>query len=50
MVEVTLVGDLAVRASTRQIKLAGTLQVAQELKPINGLQGVYYQLRADHLD
>jgi hypothetical protein len=49
MVEVTLVGDLAVRASTRQIKLAGTLQVAQDLKPISGLQGVYYQLRADHL-
>ncbi len=49
MIEVTLVGDLALQPSNRKLRLAGTLSVDPQLKPISGLQGVYYQLRADHL-
>lgn len=49
MVEVDLSGDLTVRASTRKIRLAGVLTVDKNLKPVSGLNGVYYQLRADYL-
>ncbi len=36
MVEVNLKGDMSVRASQRKIKLAGTLKVDKNLKPISG--------------
>ena len=47
MIEVTLTGDNTASKSMRKQKLAGTLHVTQDLKPIDGLQGVYYTLRAD---
>jgi hypothetical protein len=50
MIEVTLTGNEGVRHSFRKFKLAGKLQVDTNLKPISGLQGVYYQLRADHVE
>lgn len=49
MIEVTLVGGQTLTPSTRKLRLAGTLHVDPQLKPISGLQGVYYQLRAEHL-
>ncbi len=47
MVEVTLSGDSFARYGMRQVKLAGTLLVDSQLKPVNDLQGVFYQLKAD---
>jgi hypothetical protein len=47
MVEVTLNGDAFARYGMRQVKLAGTLTVDNQLKPVNDLQGVFYQLKAD---
>lgn len=47
MIEVTLTGDNVATKSMRKQKLAGTLRVNPVLKPIDGLQGVYYTLRAD---
>ncbi len=47
MVEVTLNGEAFARYGMRQVKLAGTLSVDNQLKPVNDLQGVYYQLKAD---
>jgi len=47
MVEVTLNGDAFARYGMRQVKLAGTLMVDNQLKPVNDLQGVFYQLKAD---
>ena len=49
MIEVSLSGDLRARKSYRKQRLAGTLQVNPNLKPIEGLTGVFYQLRADIL-
>ena len=49
MIEVTLPGSLHVRYSTRKRKLAGTLKVDSRLKPVNGLNGVYYQLEVDEV-
>ncbi len=47
MVEVTLGGDDFAKYKMRQVKLAGTLMVDQHLKPIEGLEGVLFQLKAD---
>jgi len=47
MIEVTLSGDQVAHKSMRKQKLAGTLRVNRALKPIDGLEGVYYTLRAD---
>lgn len=49
MIEVTLSGDQYATKSYRQQRLAGELNVNPNLKPVNGLTGVYYQLRADVL-
>ena len=49
MIEVSLTGEqYATRSYTRQ-RLAGTFKVNEGLKPIEGLTGVYYQLKADVL-
>ncbi|MCY2976826.1 MAG: DUF4190 domain-containing protein [Planctomycetota bacterium] len=47
MIEVTLSGDNFARYAQRQVKIAGTLHVDTQLKPIADLQGVYYQMDAD---
>jgi hypothetical protein len=49
MIEVTLTGNKTVRSSYKKLKLAGTLKVDTQIKPIKELQGVYYQLKADYL-
>ncbi len=50
MIEVTLSGDDFAKKSLRMQKLSGTLRVNQQLKPIEGLQGVYYTLQADQIN
>jgi hypothetical protein len=47
MIEVTLTGDSLATKNMRKQKLAGTLHVNPHLKPVDGLQGVYYTLKAD---
>lgn len=50
MIEVSLTGDqYARKGGYRKQRLAGTLHVKPELKPVDGLTGVFYQLRADIL-
>lgn len=49
MIEVSLSGDQYAQKSYRKQRLAGTLHVNPNLKPIDGLTGVFYQLRADIL-
>ncbi|MGN6544550.1 MAG: DUF3299 domain-containing protein [Aureliella sp.] len=49
MIEVTLTGDSYATKSLRKLKLAGTLHVNRALKPIDGLEGVYYTLKADYI-
>jgi len=49
MIEVSLTGDQYATKSYRRQRLAGTLKVNQNLKPIEGLTGVFYQLKADVL-
>jgi hypothetical protein len=49
MIEVTLAGEEYATKNMRKKKLAGTLRVNTNLKPIDGLTGVFYQLRADVL-
>jgi len=48
MIEVRLVGDKFATKSVRRHSLAGTLQVRPYLKPVDGLQGVFYELEAEH--
>ncbi len=48
MIEVRLVNDQFASKSVRQHSIAGTLEVHPYIKPIEGLQGVYYQLNAEH--
>ena len=50
MIEVTLSGDDFAMKSMRTQKLSGTLRVNRQLKPIEGLQGVYYTLQADQIN
>lgn len=49
MIEVSLTGDQYATRSYRRQRLAGTLRVNPGLKPIEGLTGVFYQLKADVL-
>jgi hypothetical protein len=49
MIEVTLSGEQYARKSYRKQRLAGTLYVNRQLKPVEDLTGVYYTLRADIL-
>lgn len=49
MIEVSLAGDQYARKSFRKQRLAGTLRINRNLKPIDELTGVFYQLRADIL-
>lgn len=49
MIEVNLTGDQYARKGYRKQRLAGTLKINRNLKPVEGLNGVYYQLRADIL-
>jgi hypothetical protein len=50
MIEVTLGGDHFAQRGMRRQKLSGTLRVNRQLKPIEGLQGVYYSLKADFIN
>jgi len=50
MVEVNLKEPLRVDFSYRKRRLGGILHVDTTLKPISGLNGVYYQLDADYLN
>jgi len=47
MIEVRLTGDQFAHKSFRRHSLAGTLQVRPYIKPVDGLQGVFYELDAD---
>ncbi len=49
MIEVTLTGEQYATKNLRKKRLAGTLHVTPKPKHVDGLQGVYYQLRADIL-
>ena len=48
MIEVTLDEPLRIEYSMRKRKLAGIFKVDTQLKAIDGLGGVYYQLQANH--
>jgi hypothetical protein len=48
MIEVKLTGDRFAQKSLRRHALAGTLSVRPYIKPVDGLQGVFYELEADH--
>jgi hypothetical protein len=47
MVEVTLADPLRIRYSYQRRKLTGVLRVDTTLKPVSGVNGVYYQIEAD---
>jgi hypothetical protein len=49
MVQVTLTGALNIDYSLRARRLAGTLTVDQSLKPVSGVNGVYYELTANYV-
>lgn len=49
MIEVTLKDPLRIDYSWARRKLAGTLKVSPNKKPVSGLDGVYYQLEADYV-
>jgi hypothetical protein len=49
MIEVTLEEPLQTAYDMRKRKLAGELKVDTSLKPVSGVNGVYYQLKAKHL-
>lgn len=50
MIEISLKGDKSITPGFyRKLRLAGTLRVDSQLKPISGLQGVYYQLHVDEV-
>ncbi|MBI2481548.1 MAG: DUF3299 domain-containing protein [Planctomycetia bacterium] len=49
MIEVTLEEPLQTAYSMSKRKLAGELKVDMSLKPVSGVNGVYYQLKANHL-
>jgi hypothetical protein len=48
MIEVRLTGDEFASKSLRRHSLAGKLSVRPFLKPVDGLNGVFYELEADH--
>jgi hypothetical protein len=47
MIEVHLTGDQYAYRNLRKKSLAGKFSVNPQLKPVNGLTGVYYELQAD---
>ena len=49
MIQVNLMGDLVAKFGMRRYKLAGTLRVDPTLKPVQGVDGVYYTLNADYI-
>ena len=49
MIEVSLAGDQYATKSFRKQRLAGTLRINRDMKPVEGLNGVFYQLKADVL-
>ena len=49
MIEVTLKEPLQTVYNMKKRKLAGELKVDMSLKPVSGVNGVYYQLKANHL-
>jgi hypothetical protein len=49
MIEVTFANDLSTEYSYRMHKLGGVLRVSSQKKPVDGLDGVYYELEADYL-
>ncbi len=49
MIEVTMRDPLRIRYTQTKRRLAGTLKVDTALKPVSGLNGVYYQLDADYV-
>ena len=49
MIEVTLEEPLQTVYNMKKRKLAGELKVDMSLKPVSGVNGVYYQLKANHL-
>lgn len=48
MIEVKLTGEEFASKSLKRHSLAGTLSVRPYMKPVDGLQGVFYELEADH--
>ena len=50
MIEVKLVNDTYAGKSLRCFSLAGILEVHPYLKPVEGLEGVFYQLEAEHFE
>ncbi len=50
MIEVTLKEPLNTQYSYQRHRLGGVLKVDTQLKPISGLEGVYFRLEADYLD
>ncbi|MEI8212587.1 MAG: DUF4190 domain-containing protein [Planctomycetota bacterium] len=48
MIEVKLTGDKFAQKSLKRHSLAGTLMVRPYKKPVDGLDGVYYELEAEH--
>ena len=50
MIEVKLAPPQRINFSYRKRRLGGILHVDGKLKPISGLQGVYYRLEADYLN
>lgn len=49
MIEVTLEEPLQTVYNMKKRRLAGEMKVDMTLKPVSGLNGVYYQLKANHL-
>lgn len=49
MIEVTLPVDKAIKYNMRKRKLTGTLKVSEYLKPVEEVQGVFYQMKADDI-
>ncbi len=50
MIEINLSDPLRTQYSYKRHKLGGVLKVDTRLKPISGVEGVYYRLEADYLD
>lgn len=49
MIEVTLEDPKRIEYAIKKRKLGGTLRVDTALKPVSGLNGVFYQLEADYV-
>ncbi|MFO0915464.1 MAG: DUF3299 domain-containing protein [Pirellulales bacterium] len=49
MIEVTLKDPLRTSYSLQRRRVTGVLKVDESKKPVNGLDGVYYQLEADRI-